>query len=115
MKGFSVHNGDVVVDKTIEMVDGYELLRQKVELVIGTNKGEWSYDVEEGIDFPVVLRKNPDADEIRATIEEALTRIDDTFAITEFGMTLKGREATISFRAVNGDGEEVGGEYTYGG
>ena len=115
MKSFSTHNGDVIVGKTIEMVDGTELLRQKVERVVGTNLGEWSYDKEEGIDFHAILIKNPDQDAIRATIEEALIRIDDTFTITEFSMTLKGRDATISFKAINGDGEEVGGEYTYGG
>lgn len=115
MKSFSTYNGDVVVGKTIEMVDGSELLRQKVERVIGTNLGEWSYDEEEGIDFRVVLVKNPDEAEIRATIESALIRIDETFAITEFSLAMKGRVAAISFRAVNGDGLEVGGDYTYGG
>lgn len=114
MKGFSVRNGDVVVDKTIEMVDGSELLRQKCELVIGTNQGEWSYDPEEGIDFRVVLRKNYDADEIRAEIEAALQRIDDTFTVTEFAITEKGRIATVTFKAVNGDGVEVEGGQSYG-
>lgn len=114
MKGFSTRNGDVVVGKDIELVDGNELLRQKVERVIGTNKGEWSYDPEEGIDFSVLLRKNPEEEAIRATIEEALSRIDDTFVVTEFSLTMEGRVATIHFKAVNSDGAEVGGEHTYG-
>lgn len=114
MKSFSTHNGDVVVNKTIEEVDGSELLWQKVERVLGTNKGEWSYDVEEGINFSVIFRKNPDVDEIRATIDEALTRIDETFAITSFKLTMQGRAATISLQAVNGNGVKVGGEYSYG-
>lgn len=113
MKSFSTRNGDVVVDKTIEMVDGSELVRQKVERVLGTNKGEWSYDKEEGIPFPVVLRKNPDKDEIRAAIEEALIKIDETFAITEFSVEMENRDATISFRAVNADGMAVTEVYTY--
>ena len=115
MKSFSTRNGDVVVGETIEMVDGNELLRQKVERVVATNLGEWSHDVDEGIDFRVLLVKNPDEAEIRATIEAALVRIDESFAITEFGMKLNGRKAEISFKATNGNGEEVGGEYTYGG
>lgn len=115
MISFSTHKGDVVVDTTIQMVEGDELLRQKVERVLGTNKGEWSYDEDEGIDFPAVLRKNPDEDEIRATIQDALTKIDETLTITEFSLSLRKREATIKFQAVNGEGVEVGGEYTYGG
>ena len=115
MKSFSTYDGDVVVGKTIEMVEGSELLRQKIERVIGTNKGEWSYDADEGIDFGVVFRKNPDENEIRATIEEALVHIDETLTIAEFSMKMTGRTAEISFTVVNGDGEEIGGGYTYGG
>jgi len=112
MKGFSTHNGDVVVGKDIELVSGSELLRQKVQRVVGTNQGEWSYDPEEGIDFAVILRKNPNEDEARSEIEQALWRLDDTFAITEFDLRMEnGRHAVITFRAVNKDGLEVGGTY----
>lgn len=115
MKGFSTNDvGDVIVNKSIEIVTDAELLRQKVQRVLGTNKGEWSYDTEEGIDFSVVLRKNPDEDEIRATIEEALVRIDETFVITSFGLTMEGRKANINFEAVNADGVKVAEGYTYG-
>ena len=114
MKGFSVDRGDVVVNKTIPLVEGIELLQQKAELVIGTNKGEWIHDLEEGIDYHVILRKNPDEGEIRQTIEEALKRLDETFVITSFELTMKGRDAVISFKAVNDNDEEVGGEYNYG-
>lgn len=115
MKGFSTNDvGDVIVNKSIEMVTDTELLRQKVQRVLGTNKGEWSYDTEEGIDFSVVLRKNPDEDEIRATIEEALVRIDETFVITSFGLIMDGRKANINFEAVNADGVKVAEGYTYG-
>lgn len=115
VKSFSTNDdGDVIVNGSIEMVTDNELLRQKVQRVLGTNKGEWSYDTEEGIDFSVVLRKNPNEDEIRATIEEALMRIDETFVITSFGLTMDGRKATVCFEAVNADGVKVMEGYTYG-
>ena len=109
MKSFATKNGDVIVGKTIEMVDGAELLQQKVERVIGTNKGEWAYDTEEGIDFNAILRKNPDDDDIRAEIEQALSRIDQTFIVTEYSRNMNNRDGAISFRAVNGEGQKVGG------
>lgn len=115
MKGFSTHNGDVVVNQTIEIAEESELLRQKVQLVLGTNKGEWKYDEEEGIDFFVVLRKNPDKDEIRNEIEEALRKIDETFTVTEFSLSLTGRTAKVSFKAVNDEGQLIEGSNTYGG
>ena len=115
VKSFSTNeHGDVIVNSSIEMVTDAELLRQKVQRVLGTNKGEWSYDTDEGIDFQAVLRKNPDKDEIRATIDEALVQIDDTFVITSFDLTMDGRKATVSFEAVNADGVKVMEGYTYG-
>ena len=115
MRSFSTHNGDVVVGKTIELVSDNELLRQKVQRVLGTNLGEWAYDVDEGIDFSVVVCKNPDEAEIMNTIETALKRIDETFAISSFSLKMRGRTAKAEFIATNASGEEVGGEYTYGG
>lgn len=115
-KGFKVKDGDIVINnKTIEMVEGSENLRTKAELVIGTNQGEWDFDLEEGIDFHAVLRKNPDDAEIRGTIENALRHsIDDTFVVTEYNREMDGRKATITSKAVNAEGAEVGGVQTYG-
>lgn len=39
------------------MVHGAELTRQTAEAVLGTNKGEWSLNVEEGINFSNILGK----------------------------------------------------------
>jgi len=116
-KGFMMKNGDVVISNTIEMVDGAENLRTKAELVIGTNQGEWLHDILEGIDFGVVLCKNPDEGEIRVTIERALQHsIDETFTVIAFRLTmLERRKAEIEFTAINADGAEIGGVFVYGG
>lgn len=113
-KGFCMHNGDVVVGKTIEMVRDNELLRQTIELVVGTNRGEWSYDPQEGIDMFAILCKNPDEDEIRSTIEEAVSRVDDSLTLTDFSFGVDdNRHATIQLTLVKPDGEELGVTYTY--
>ena len=49
------------------------------------------------------------------TIETALKRIDETFAISSFSLKMMGRTAKVEFIATNASGEEVGGEYCYGG
>lgn len=114
-KGFKMKDGDVVINKTIEMVEDSEHLRTKAELVIGTNQGEWNFDLEEGIDFYAVLRKNPDDAEIRGTIENALRHsLDETFVVTEYDRKMNGRKATITYKAINATNAEVGGAYTYG-
>lgn len=53
------NNGDVVIKGSdILMVEGSELLAQKVRTVLGTNKGEWFANEDEGIDNRVILGKN---------------------------------------------------------
>lgn len=111
MKSFSMKDGDVIVAKTIEMCSDAELLRQKVERVLATNQGEWSYDTKEGIHFPTVLRKNYNENDIRATIEHALLKVDETFTLLEFSMGVVKRKASIKIKAVNADGVEVEGVY----
>lgn len=60
MKGFQLDsNGDIVISGGhIQMVDGDELLRQTVQSVLGTNKGEWVLNTDEGIDFKNILGKH---------------------------------------------------------
>lgn len=107
-KGFKVVDGDTVVDKTIKLVQDDELLRQTIELVIGTNQGEWSYDLKEGIERALILRKGYDKDEIRGTIEAACLRVDDTLTLTDFDIEVdEKRHATITFTLVKPDGDEI--------
>lgn len=116
MKDFKLDaSGDVVITRgEIAFVEGAELMRQSAQQVIGTNKGEWRFDEEEGIDFDAVLGKNPDEDVVRDEIAGALQRIDETFIIRDFSMTKAGRNLRVNFTAVNDSGNEVGGEYEYG-
>ncbi len=44
-------------NQEIQMVNGSELLRQTVKTVLSTNKGEWSLNINEGIDFYNILGK----------------------------------------------------------
>ena len=59
MKGFKLNDtGDVsIINGHIPMVDGIELLRQTAQFVLNTNKGEWAFNVEEGINFYNILGK----------------------------------------------------------
>ena len=59
MKGFALDsNGDVKIKNgEIQMVIGTELTRQTVQSVLGTNKGEWFINWDEGINFDNILGK----------------------------------------------------------
>lgn len=59
MKGFALdEKGDLIIENNeIVMVNGNDLLKQNVKSVLSTNKGEWSLNVEEGINFNNILGK----------------------------------------------------------
>lgn len=110
MKSFKLDsNGDVVINKNnqIELVEGMELLKQTLKQVLNTNLGEWFNDEEEGIDYHVVLTKNPNYDLIQDTINTAVQQVANSQNVEietdNFTFSTKGRELTISFTmTVNG-------------
>lgn len=58
MKGFMLSDGDLsLTGGEIDMVEGTELTAQTIKHVLSTNKGEWLFDEEEGIDFDVIFGK----------------------------------------------------------
>ena len=111
MKGFALNEtGDVaIVSDKIPMVSNQYLLQQKVKSVLSTNKGEWFFDLSEGIDFDNLLGKGITEDLVRYEIEQGLMQVDSTFTITEFicKIDVKNRKVKASFKAQTSSGEEV--------
>lgn len=94
--------GDLLIQNNVfQMVDGKELIRQKVQEIINTNKGEWFFDWEQGIDFSNILGKGVTEEEVRAEIEDGLKQVDDAFIVTDFSMKIAGRALTVKFTAEN--------------
>jgi hypothetical protein len=60
VKGFKLDSsGDIAINKgIIEMVEGNELLAQTTKAVLQTNKGEWFFNLNEGITFANILGKH---------------------------------------------------------
>lgn len=114
MIGFELdQNGDVLIkNNQIQMVNGNELIRQTARSIIGTNKGEWFLNEDEGITFENILGKFVDEDMIKSEIEEGLSQIDSSFSITEFSYEFDSvkRKLKVSFSAVNDDGTIVNGQ-----
>ena len=117
MKGFALdQNGDVLIaNNEISIVTGDELLRQMVWTVLRTNLGEWFFDWDQGVDFNNLLGKETNEELVRYELERGLAQVDSTFVITEFSydMDKASRKASVTFKAQNDDGEEVGGVYTW--
>lgn len=59
MKGFALdEHGDVLIaNGEIQMINGTDLTVQTVKTVLSTNKGEWTFNENEGINFHNILGK----------------------------------------------------------
>lgn len=94
--------GDLLIENnTLQMVDGNELLRQKVQEVINTNKGEWFFDWELGVDFSKLSGKGVTEEVVMAEIEDGLKQVDENFMISAFSMKIEGRFLSVNFTATN--------------
>lgn len=59
MAGFKLKDGDLIItNNEIELVEGDELTVQTIQCVLSTNKGEWIFDTDEGIEFDNILGKH---------------------------------------------------------
>lgn len=94
--------GDLLIQNNqFQMVDGNELLRQKVQEVLSTKKGEWFYDWEQGIEFSQLLGKNVTEESVRSEIEDGLRQVDESLYISDFSMKVEGRTLIVDFTAAD--------------
>lgn len=117
MKGFMLdEHGDVVIQNgKIQMIDGSDLLLQKANSVLGTNKGEWPLNPDEGIVFQNILGKNKTDEMIKYEIQQGLIQVDDTFMITGFEREeFENRKHVVKTTAQNATGSELKTTTTYG-
>lgn len=113
MKDFAIDgntNDIIIFNNDIEMVNGDELLRQEAEKLIGTNKGEWFLNKNQGIKFSVILGKNVTSEIVKEQILQALKMIDETFFIETVELKTEDRVLHVKFSAVNETGQQVRGE-----
>lgn len=83
-------SGDVEMKhKQIQMIEGDEVVRQRIWSVLSTNKGEWVLNPDEGINFRNILgkRKTPvDTEDstLQKYYEDKISDIkEDTSALTK--------------------------------
>jgi len=115
MKTFKLdRNGDVVIkNNKIEYVENLELVAQTVKQVLNTNLGEWFYNENEGVDYKVLLAKNPNYDLIQDTINTAVQQTADSLGVEletdNFTFEVIGRQlnATFTLTINNGDSTSI--------
>lgn len=116
-KGFLLdENNDIVVrDGKFVIINDSELTRQTLRTVLGTEKGEWFRNADEGIDFAFMIGKSITEDMQRTQIEEACLQVDENLYVSEFHSETdkKTRTATITFTATNRNDNKITVETQY--
>ena len=113
MKTFKLDDfGDVVIkNDKIELVEDTELLIQTLKQVLNTNLGEWFNDEKEGIDYHVILTKNPNYDLIEDTINTAVQQVAESQNVKldtdNFTFETKGRNMHITFTLTINEDEQT--------
>ena len=78
MKGFALNEqGDLLIENgDIQMAHGAELTKQKIKSVLGTQKGEWFLNWEEGINYDNILGKKRYASQNTAIDNQYIAEIE---------------------------------------
>lgn len=97
MKGFEVDkSGDIVVKNgEIQMVSGNDLTAQKIQLLIGTNLGEWFLNKNEGVDIYCFTGKKINDDEIQDNIRSALKQVDERLELSYYERIMKEQRKAV--------------------
>lgn len=84
MKGIKLINGDIsITNNEIDIVEDRELTAQTISSVLSTNKGEWLFDKEEGINFDNVLGKQevrPTSSAISSFYQKELSNVKEEYS-----------------------------------
>lgn len=110
IKCFNLVNDDVEIkNNKIVMTSDNELMRQKIQKILSTNKNEWFGNSDEGINFHNILNKNVTDEEVKSEILDGLLQVDSSFIISDFNMELdtEKRELNVSFTATNAEGDTI--------
>ena len=110
MKGFKLNSeGDVIIENNdIAIVEDNELKTQTVQTVLGTNKGEWALNTNEGIAFSAMLGKGVTEDMALTQLQSGIKQVDRDLYIDSFGYSRdnKTRAVEIAYTA-RGKNDEV--------
>ena len=78
IKGFALDDkGDLIIENgDIQMAHGAELTKQTINTVLGTQKGEWFLNWEEGINHNEILGKKRYASQNSALDNQYIAKIE---------------------------------------
>lgn len=82
-----------------------KLTRQTIQQVLNTNKGEWYFNIDEGINFDNLLGKNIEEEIVKSEVADGISQVDSTLVIKEFETNIdtESRRLAVNFTATSED------------
>ncbi len=106
-----MQNGDLVFENgDLQVIDGDEELEQSLKICTSTNKEEWFLDPEFGLDFFIILGRNPSESVLRNEILRALSNDPRVDTIENLSIDRSGRNMKVFYKAVLSDGTSIESE-----
>ena len=106
---------DIVIDGyDLQLVDGVDLIRQRIKQRLLTIEGEWFLDATIGLPwFEEIIGKGAEQQQISALLARQIVETEGVESLIEFDLTLnrRARTMTLAFR-VTAAGTEIAEEIT---
>lgn len=97
MRGLQIVNDDIVlVNGDFQMLEDDVLVA--VERLLTTNLTEFFLDLDMGLEYDVIQRKNYNADEIKQAISDCVMQEERVKSVSDINIEVVGRKAPISFK-----------------
>jgi len=101
--------------KSFRMVEGVDEAAQAIRVLLSTNTGEWFLNRAHGLDYSVIQVKNPQMQEIRLALQEALDQEQRVENIENIELEFDERERKLKIDLLlQVDGETVNEEVEVG-
>ena len=111
MKTLALEGNDLKLTKeTLLVIEDEQEVAQSLNALLNIRKGEFVLDEHVGMERENMLGKNVNLDEIRDDIIEALSQDERVELVDNVIISVKNRNAKITFNAKLIDGQEVNEE-----
>lgn len=127
MQGFKIKNGDIVIGRKsentispngnqIQLIEGNELIAQKLLIALSTNIGECFWNESLGINYGFIIGKGITEDMLRSQIEVGIHQVDKNMFLSQFHAEFDKvkRTVKVSFTVENDNGKIAKIEKVYG-
>lgn len=116
MKSWKTNDsGDIIIGrKDIEQVEGKEEVLEQLRLIFKTNKGEWSFNPDYGLDYSHLIGKDIMEEVVQDEMRSGLVQCSEDLIMRTIDVEINRttRNMSVQFKAESAEGETFESEVT---